>query len=1166
MDDASLNKRVRLSDKYVLDEGKAYMTGVQALVRLPIVIRRHDRLRGLNTAGFISGYRGSPLGNYDMQLAEAKAYLEPENIVFQPGINEDLGATAVWGSQQVNLFEGARYDGVFGIWYGKGPGVDRCGDVFKHANFAGTSALGGVLALAGDDHSCKSSTLPNQSEYAFWDAEMPTVAPATIEEVLIFGVKAIQMSRFSGCWIGMKTISDLMDAAMSVPVAPDRRVTHIPDIALSPDGMNIRLSDNPEAKEYRHRHYKLPAAQAFARLNGFDRVVYDGGAKPRFGVIASGKAYLHVLDALRLLGISESKAEAMGLKFLKIGLVWPLDPFTVKAFSAGLESILVVEERRPLIEPQLRDALYDLKQGQRPVILGKRDHNNQPLLADVFDLDTVSVALALAKLWGEAVMDADTRSKIERLKGLSSTKSELVPLHVRKPFFCSGCPHNSSTQLPEGSRATAGIGCHYMATFMPGRKAETCTHMGGEGVPWIGQAPFTEEKHIFANLGDGTYFHSGLLAIRASVAAKVNITYKILFNDAVAMTGGQAVDGVLTPVSIARQVSAEGIETIYLVSPDPDRWRDLGMPEGVKFEHRDDLESVQKTLRDTKGCSVIIYDQVCATELRRRRKRGLADQPSGRIFINPAVCEGCGDCSVKSNCIAVGPLETELGRKRVIDQSACNVDKSCVKGFCPSFVELEGATVRPQSGMNVDQWISDLPDTVMASLDNAPFNLLLTGIGGLGVTSISGIIGMAAHIDQCEVMSIDQTGLAQRGGAVDSHIRISPKGHMIPGGRIPYGEVDLLLAADMVTAHSKSGLPLLDKDRTTAFLNGHLTPTAEFTLNTATQFNKDGMLERIKAAVKSASQSDYSLLSVTLFGDSLFAFMIMLGHAWQEGCLPISLVAFEEAIKLNGAAVATNQKAFKIGRALSLGRLPDFNAPKLDIYDHEAFKARRIADLIAYQDQAYSDRYRRLLEMVEAKEAELGVSGLSETVARYLYKLMAYKDEYEVARLQTLPAFKAALQEQFQGTAMVRYHLSPPLIAPKDKATGLPRKVAFGPWMGTAFTILKKFKFLRGTPLDLFGYTSERQMERGLITQYETLIHEVLVVLSRSNHAAAMALLAYPDMIKGFGYVKHANWEKAMQALLALKANYFSKPEKSSSPSQGGSENNNTQPKEVSHV
>ncbi|MBW8733889.1 MAG: indolepyruvate ferredoxin oxidoreductase family protein, partial [Asticcacaulis sp.] len=845
-----MRSEVTLADKYALETGRAFMTGVQALVRLPMLIRTIDRAAGLNTAGFISGYRGSPLGTYDMQLEQAKALLDAHDIVVQRGINEDLGATAVWGTQHVPLFNGHRKDGVFGLWYGKGPGVDRTGDVFKHANFAGTSALGGVLALAGDDHSCKSSTLPNQSEFAFADAEMPVLAPATIDEVIDFGAKGMQMSRYSGCWVGIKTIADLMDASASVQVDPTRYNVRIPDYELPEGGLNIRLNDTPEAKEIRHRHHRLPAAQAFARANGFNPIRIDT-PHARLGVAASGKGYLHVLDAMRLLEIDETEAHHIGLRLWKVGMVWPLDPVAAKDFADGLETVLVVEERRALIEPQLRDVLYTLPDGRRPQVLGKVDRWGAPLVRDTMDLDTAHVAISLFEVLPEFARTPLRTAIIDQARTRAAAKDGVTTVHQRKPFYCAGCPHNISTTVPEGSRATAGIGCHYMVQFMPDRHSEICTHMGGEGVTWVGQAPFTDEPHIFANLGDGTYFHSGLLAIRQAVAAHVNITYKILYNDAVAMTGGQHVDGVLHPVTVAQQVAAEGVKHIVMVSDHPDRWRGhRNMPPRVSFYHRDDLEVAEAELKAIKGTTVLIYDQMCATELRRRRKRGLAPQKKERIFINSAVCEGCGDCSVKSNCIAVGPKETELGRKREIDQSACNVDTSCVKGFCPSFVSLEGAQLKKAGAADITHLIADLPDITPPALTDKPYNILLTGIGGLGVTSLSAMLGMAAHIDEAEVVCVDQIGLAQRGGAVDAHIRLARLGSLIPGGRIPLGEADTLIAADMVTAHGKSSLPLLAKERTVGWLNSTLTPTAEFTLDsTHTVFDILGMTRRVKAAV-----------------------------------------------------------------------------------------------------------------------------------------------------------------------------------------------------------------------------------------------------------------------------------------------------------------------------
>jgi indolepyruvate ferredoxin oxidoreductase len=1115
-----MRSEVTLADKYALETGRAFMTGVQALVRLPMLIRQIDRAAGLNTAGFISGYRGSPLGTYDMQLEQAKDLLSAHDVLVQRGINEDLGATAVWGTQHVPLFKGARKDGVFGLWYGKGPGVDRTGDVFKHANFAGTSALGGVLALAGDDHSCKSSTLPNQSEFAFADAEMPVLSPATIDEVIDFGAKGIQMSRYSGCWIGIKTIADLMDASASVHLDPARYKVRIPDYQLPEGGLNIRLNDTPEAKEIRHRHHRLPAAQAFARTNGFDPVVIDT-PRARLGLAASGKGYLHVLDALRLLEIDAAEARHIGLRLWKVGMVWPLDPVAAKNFADGLETVLVVEERRALIEPQLRDALYSLPDGRRPHVLGKVDRWGAPLIRDTMDLDTAHVAIALFDVLPEFARTEYRKAIVDQVKARAAAKDGVTTLHQRKPFYCAGCPHNTSTTVPEGSRATAGIGCHYMVQFMPDRHSEICTHMGGEGVTWVGQAPFTDEPHIFANLGDGTYFHSGLLAIRQAVAAHVNITYKILYNDAVAMTGGQHVDGVLHPVTVAQQVAAEGVKHIVLVSDHPDRWRGHpSMPPRVSFYHRDDLEAAEAELKAIKGTTVLIYDQMCATELRRRRKRGLAPQKKERIFINSAVCEGCGDCSVKSNCIAVGPKDTELGRKREIDQSACNIDTSCVKGFCPSFVSIDGAQLKKASATDVTHLIRDLPDIVPPALNDQPYNILLTGIGGLGVTSLSAMLGMAAHIDEAEVVCVDQIGLAQRGGAVDAHIRLARMGHPLPGGRIPLGEADALIAADMVTAHGKSSLPLLSKDRTVGWLNSTLTPTAEFTLDsTHTVFDVLSMTRRVKGAVETLNMIDAAGLARRYLGDAVYALMVMLGAAWQSGLVPLSRAAIERAITLNGAEIKANLMAFSLGRAFVAGRLDAPEKPEMP-FDLDAFVAARIADLTDYQNAAYAQRYADLVDLARRADDAFG-----EAVARNAFKLMAYKDEYEVARLYMRPEFRQALAEQFENPDRISVFLAPPILGEKD-AQGHPKKRKFGPWVFKLFAVLQRFKGLRGTAFDLFGYSAERRTERKLVADYFALIERLLTELTPEKRDIAVALARLPEDIRGFGHVKAANLAK----------------------------------------
>lgn len=1117
-----MRDQVRLSDRYDLETGRAFMSGIHALVRLPIEMARRDRAAGLNTGGFISGYRGSPLGGYDLQLMAAKKWLEPLDIHFKPAINEDLGVTAVWGSQHVPLFDGARKQGVFGIWYGKGPGVDRSGDALKHANMAGTTPFGGVLAVAGDDHACKSSTLPNQSELAFADAEIPTLAPSSVAEVIEFGIKGLYMSRFSGAWIGLKTIADLMDASASVELDPARLDPVLPHFEGPEGGLHIRIKDSPAAMEARHRHFRLPAALSFARLNGFDRIYFDS-PKPRLGIAASGKGFLHVLDALNLLDISEAEARDSGLRLWKVGLVWPLDEGAARRFADGLETVLVVEERRNIIENQLRSALYDLSDGRRPRVVGKAGPDGRALISDTLDLETAEVALAIFDLLPETARTEARRDKMRLLRLRLGLRDAIEPVHIRKPFFCSGCPHNSSTKVPEGSRGLAGIGCHYLVTFMP-RQTEMHTHMGAEGITWMGQSPFTSEPHVFVNLGDGTFFHSGILAVRQAVAAGLNLTYKILYNDAVAMTGGQSVEGYQSPATIAAQVRAEGVAHIALVSDDPTRWaRDPVMPEGISFHIRDDLEAVQTAMRAREGVSVIIYDQPCATELRRRRKRHLASRPTRRIYINSRVCEGCGDCSVQSNCISIEPLETELGRKRRIDQSTCNVDASCVRGFCPSFVEVETDALKKVEARNIDALIQDLPEPVPPAATDMPFNIILSGIGGMGVTSLSAMIGMAAHIDGHEVSVVDQLGMAQRGGAVVAHVRLAKGGHPIAGPRIALGTADLMIAADQVTATARQNLSLLAETRTRGVLNGALLPTAEFTENNAVQYNSDEMIHRVRAQLADLTEMDASEMCRHYLGDSVYSNMMLLGAAWQKGWLPLSLDAVETAIDLNGTAASLNKQAFALGRAHVDGRMTDSSPPDTgtDVFDLDGFAARRLEDLTAYQDAAYARPYGQIVDQARAADTRLKAGGrLAEAVARSAFKLMAYKDEYEVARLHTDPEFARELNDNFARSDKVSVYLAPPLFSKRDPANGQLRKQRFGPWVFTAFAVLKRLKGLRGTAFDPFGHTEERRDERRLRDQYLSGMTTRLATSTPDQVEALIALAALPLTLRGFGHVK----------------------------------------------
>jgi indolepyruvate ferredoxin oxidoreductase len=1145
--------RVNLEDKYALQSGRIYLSGIQALVRLPLMQRARDRAAGLNTAGFISGYRGSPLGTYDSALWQAKPLLEQSDIRFQPGLNEDLAATAVWGSQQVGLFPGATVDGVFGIWYGKGPGVDRSLDVLRHANWAGTAPQGGVLAIAGDDHGAQSTTTAYQCEQAFEAAMMPILNPATIQDYLDLGLFGFALSRFSGCWVAFKAASEAVDSSASVHVDPQRVTVTMPsDFAMPPGGLHIRWPrggmDWAIEQERRLHGPKLAAAQAFARANHLDRVVIDS-PQPRLGIVTTGKAYLDVRQALSELGISEARAGELGIRVYKIALTWPLEPQRALAFAQGVKDILVVEEKRGFVENQLVKLFYNVEASRRPSIVGKTDETGAVLLPSTGELTPTMVARAIVARLQQL---GDGTPFDERLARLEAFERPVPPVSniQRAPFFCSGCPHNTSTRVPEGSRAMAGIGCHSMALFMPDRYTATLTHMGGEGVNWIGQAPFTTERHVFQNLGDGTYAHSGLMAIRAAAAAGVNITYKILYNDAVAMTGGQPVEGAPTVPQIARQVLAEGARRVVVVADEPHKYpKHAGFPNGVAIRHRDDLDAVQRELRDIEGLTILIYDQTCAAEKRRRRKRGKFPDPPQRVFINDAVCEGCGDCSDKSNCIAVLPVETEFGRKRRIDQSNCNKDFSCLKGFCPSFVTVRGATPRKLGGLAAnDSRFAGLPEPTTPPLER-PYSILVTGVGGTGVVTLGALLGMAAHLEGKGCTVLDISGLAQKNGAVMSHVRLAPAPEELHAVRVAAGGADMLLACDPVVAASPAALSRIRHGATKAVVNSHAQPTAAFIFKPDVDFETVKMLHAIRTAAGDggADSIDATGLAAALMGDSIAANLFMLGYAFQKGSLPLTLAAIERAIALNGVAVDANKRSFGFGRlaahdrgqveALVHGALHDDAAPEPQGLD--ALVEHRAAFLKSYQNAAYAQRYRDSVGTIRVAEAKLarGFSGLAEAVARNLFTLMAYKDEYEVARLYSDGAFLQKLQRQFEGDFTLEYHLAPPLLASRDPSTGEPQKRAFGPWMRHVFKLLTWLRPLRGTALDIFGYTKERRMERRLIADYEALIGELATSLNPGNHALAIELASLPAKMRGFGHIKARNVDsaKACEAeLLAL--------------------------------
>ena len=1186
-----------LDDKYETAAGAVYLTGTQALVRLPLMQQQRDARAGHRTAGYVSGYRGSPLGGYDQALQKASKTLDAHHVKFVPGLNEDLAATAIWGTQQAKLFPGAKYDGVFALWYGKGPGVDRCGDVFRHANQAGTAPLGGVLALAGDDVGAKSSTVAAQTDFIFHAVGMPVLAPAGVQDYLDLGLHGFAMSRFSGLWVGFKCVTDTVESGAVVKVDPDRPRIVLPEgVEMPPGGLNIRWPEEPIPKlEERLSRFKLPAALAYARANRLDRATWNT-PQARLGIVSTGKAWLDTMQALADLGLDEAAARALGIAVYKVSMPWPLEPEGIRAFAEGCEEVVVVEEKRSLVEAQLKDILYPLP--RRPRVLGKTGEDGRPWIPEHGELSPALVAgwLAqrIARLTG-GELPARMRQRLDELEAKARPGGKTFEVINRIPYFCSGCPHNTSTRVPEGSRALAGIGCHYMAQWM-GRSTDTFTHMGGEGASWVGQAPFVDTAHVFQNLGDGTYNHSGSLAIRHAVATKTNITYKILFNDAVAMTGGQLHEGQLTPQAIVRQVAAEGVARIVVVTDEPDKYPAGYFPTDVPVRHRSDLDAVQRELRDVVGVTVLVYDQTCASEKRRRRKRGTFADPAKRAFINEAVCEGCGDCSVKSNCVSIEPVETEFGRKRAINQSSCNKDFSCVEGFCPSFVTVEGGRLRrgkaagqgttpggetpggerPGGETPGGAALPALPEPQRPAIPAEGWSLLVTGIGGTGVVTIGQLLGMAAHLEGRRVSVLDMAGLAQKGGAVTSFVRFAEAGTELYAPRIGTAAADALIGCDLVVSAAADTLGRLRPGRTRAVVNAARIPTADFTANPDWRFPGNSMQAAIAAACvdDGARFVDASRLATALLGDAIATNLFMLGLAYQQGLVPVSGQAIDRAIALNAVAVEQNRAAFAWGRRAAVdmaaveavvapSRAVGASAPtgagvvaggagsngprsgpapvdrRLSQSLDEAI-ARRVDFLTDYQDEAYARRYLGLVERTRAAEAASGspASGarLSEAVARAFFKLMAYKDEYEVARLYTNGAFIQRLAEQFEGDYTLRFHLAPPLLAKRNDRGELVKR-SYGPWMMKAFGLLARMRRLRGTALDPFGKTEERRAERALIDEYEATLDGLLPKLHARNLDLVVALAALPDDIRGYGHLK----ERAMQAAARRRAELLEK-------------------------
>jgi indolepyruvate ferredoxin oxidoreductase len=1160
-----------LDEKYTATSGRIYLSGIQALVRLMLVQRWRDQAQGLNTAGFISGYRGSPLGGLDEALWKAQPHLDANAIKFLPGVNEELAATAVWGTQQVHLTGECNVDGVFAMWYGKAPGVDRCGDVFKHMSHAGTSSHGGVLLVAGDDHGAYSSTLPNQSDHLFAASMIPMLYPQSVEEYLELGLHGIAMSRFAGLPVGFKALADTVESSGSISADCAHLKISLPtDFAFPPGGVHARLSSDTLGMQARKQEalmhdYKIYAAIAYARANKLNHVTIDAPAA-RLGIVASGKSYRDVLEALEELGIDRDVAARIGIRVFKVAMPWPLEPESIREFADGLDEILVVEEKRQIVEYQLKEHLYNWREDVRPRVIGKFDEAGewgQPrgrwLLPGTADFSVAQIARVIAARVARFHTSDVIRARLAILDAKDAVLGKAVLTPPRPAWYCSGCPHNTSTRVPEGSLALAGIGCHVMATAIFPEHNKTTTHMGGEGAPWLGQAWFSKRKHVFTNLGDGTYYHSGSMAIRAAVAAGVNITYKILYNDAVAMTGGQPVDGPVSVPRIAHQVAAEGVRRIALVAEDPTRWADRSqLPadlDGMKFtlHHRDAMDEVQRELSGFTGVSVLIYDQVCAAEKRRRRKTGEFPPISSRVFINELVCEGCGDCGQESNCTSLLPQPTEYGLKRRVDQSSCNADYSCVKGFCPSFVTVEGVKPRRVKPVSASPELDEvpLPEPRLPVLEGM-HNILITGIGGTGVITIGALLGMAAHLEGKGVSVLDMTGMSQKNGSVTSHVRIARDAGQLKAQRIPTGEADLILGCDMLTAGAPDAVAKMRPGRTYALVNIFEQPTGHFAQDPDWAFPVEQVRALIGESVAGrADFLDATQLATRLMGDAIAANLFLLGFAFQKGAIPLSAASLSRAIEINGVAVKANQAAFRWGRkaALDLPAVTREASPGQSValprsQSLEVLVADRIEFLTAYQDAAYARRYAEFVARVLEAETKLGSTRLSKVVAANLFKLMAYKDEYEVARLYTDGQFREKLAREFEGKPILRFHLAPPILHKKDRQ-GRPIKQTFGPWMFGCFRVLAALRRLRGTAFDIFGMTAERREERELIEAYRESITIVAGQLTPANLDTAIAIARLPEKIRGFGHVKLASMAAAhvqgttlMQQFTAMRASH----------------------------
>ena len=1120
---------VSLEDRFDLTKSPVLLNGTQALVRLMLAQRARDTAAGLNTAGYVTGYRGSPLGAVDMQMAKARKHLEAAQVLFQPGLNEDLAATALWGSQQAELRGEGKYDGVFGLWYGKGPGVDRTGDVMRHVNMAGTSKHGGVIMAMGDDHVGESSTTCHQSDWALVDAHMPVMNPAGVQEILDFGHYAYALSRFAGVWVGLKTMKDTVESTAVIDGNPHRMQFVTPAFDMPEGGLNIRLNDHWVPQEERLLMHKRFAAEAFSRANGIDKRMH-GKPGAKIGFVAAGKNWLDLIHALELLGIDGAEAERLGITTYKVGQTWPMDMKGLHDWAEGLDLIVCVEEKRKLIEVQVKEAIFDDRHGRR--VWGFKKGADGPILfPNHYQLDPNDIALKLG-----AILQDEGRTTDRIAAGIARVEEAIrannaPDIASRTPWFCSGCPHNTSTKVPDGARAGAGIGCHFMARWMD-RSTEAYTHMGGEGMNWVGEAPFSTRNHVFQNLGEGTYNHSGILAIRGALAANANITYKILYNDAVAMTGGQHNEGDLKPQQIAHELVAMGVKHVALVYDPKEEIDWAGFPKGMPRFERDELLTVQKDMATKSGVSAIIFIQTCAAEKRRRRKRGTFPDIDKRVFINTDVCEGCGDCGVQSNCVSIVPVETELGRKRAIDQSTCNKDFSCVKGFCPSFVTVEGAKVKKQATADVDVGhlpIPDLPEII------GTHNVVVTGVGGTGVVTIGAVMAQAAQLDGMGAGMIEMAGLAQKGGAVHIHLRLAKRPEDISAIRVGAGEAHVVIGGDLVVTGGAKTLGLMRTGQTGAAVNAHEIITGDFTLNTEFRIPGNDLQVALQARLRdNLALFDATELARVLMGDSIYSNMMVFGGAWQMGLIPLSEAAILEAIALNGAAVDRNKRAFQLGRwavlhADEVARLisPNVVTKPKTLAEKVAFRERH---LTAYQNARLAKRYTTMVEKVADPR-------LKEAVALGYHKLLAYKDEFEVARLHLDTVAK--VNAEFEGDMRVKYHLAPPLLPGRD-ATGRPKKREFGPWIGKIYPLLARMKPLRGTPLNPFGYTVERRMERALISQYEADMAMWLPKATPDMMDALVALAELPLTIRGFGPVKEKNAEIAARTRANLIASLAS--------------------------